>query len=147
MNWYKSKVDWWLAPLLALPPLSAVVVIVSAIMSGAWDAALIGAGVGVFVAAIYGGLVFPIRYGLSPEQLVVRFGLCRQRIDLAKIIEVYPTHNPLSSPALSLDRLYIRYGPSFFHAVMISPADREAFLSELATLAHLSRNGERLNRS
>ena len=37
----------------------------------------------------------------------------------------------LSSAALSRDRLEIRYGPKIYQITLVSPADREAFLSEL----------------
>jgi hypothetical protein len=80
------------------------------------------------------------------HHLLVRFGICRQRIPLADIAEVHPTHNPLSSPALSLDRLRVQYGQGFFKAVMISPADRNGFLDDLAHKAGLKREGDRLVR-
>ena len=87
-----------------------------------------------------------MRYGLDDTHLLVRFGLCRQRIVLADISEVHPTSNPLSSPALSLDRLHVQYGEGFFKAVMISPADRNRFLDDLAQKAGLKREGDRLIR-
>lgn len=65
---------------------------------------------------------------------------------MGEISEVRPTHNPLSSPALSLDRLHVQYGPGFLKAVMISPADREGFLEDLAQQAGLKRAGDRLAR-
>jgi len=103
-------------------------------------------GAVLFVCGIYFGLVFPLKYGLDETNLLVRFGLVRQRIPLVDISEVRPTHNPLSSPALSLDRLHVQYGPGFFKAVMISPADRNRFLDELAQKAGLKRQGDRLVR-
>jgi hypothetical protein len=100
----------------------------------------------LLVLGIYFGLVFPMRYGLDDTHLVVRFGVCRQRIPLAAITEVKPTHNPLSSPALSLDRLHVRFGQGVFKAVMISPTDRNRFLDELAQKTGLQREGDRLVR-
>jgi hypothetical protein len=44
---------------------------------------------------------------------------------------VVPTRNPLSSPALSLDRLHIRYGGSRM-GIMISPVNKAVFLQDLA---------------
>jgi hypothetical protein len=100
----------------------------------------------VLLAGVYLGLVVPIRYGLGDNQLVVRFGLCHHRVSLADILEVRPTHNPLSAPALSLDRLRVQYGQGFFKAVLISPADRNGFLDDLARTAGLKREGDRLVR-
>jgi hypothetical protein len=143
-RWYPSKVDWWLAILLAVGPLACVAALVGAVVAGggaivAWAGAL-------FIAAIYLGLVFPMRYGIEGDALVVRHGVVRQRIPLKDISEVAPTRNPLSSPALSLDRLAIRFGEGFFKSAMISPAAKAEFLDELAVAAGLRRDGDRLVR-
>jgi hypothetical protein len=146
VRWYRSKIDWWLVPALCMPPVAAVVVCIAFALTGLTPGLLVGIAMVVFVAGIYFGLVFPMRYGLGDTHLVVRFGICRQRIPLADISEVHPTHNPLSAPALSLDRLHVQFGPGFFKAVRISPADRNTFLEELARKAGLQREGDRLVR-
>jgi hypothetical protein len=56
------------------------------------------------------------------------------------------TRNPPSSPALSLDRLRVQFGRGWGKAVMISPADRNGFLDDLARKAGLNREGDRLFR-
>lgn len=147
VNWYPSKVDGWLIPLLALPPISATIVCVSLAVSGKPGAALMGALILAFVAALYLGLIFPLRYGVGNEELTIRSGVCRKRIPLENITEVRPTRNPLSSPALSLDRLHVQFGTGLLGAVMISPDDREAFLADLAAKAGLSQDGGRLFRA
>lgn len=144
--WFRSKVDWWIAILLCVPPIAAVVANVSLLMgekNAEWPAGAIAA---LVVLGIYAGLVFPMRYGLGNGRLIVRSGLLRKTISLTDVVEVRPTRNPLSSPALSLDRLRIQYGQGFFKGVMISPAHRQQFLAEMARLAGLSRDGERLVR-
>jgi hypothetical protein len=145
--WYPSKVDWWLVPLLCLPPVAAVAVVAAMALGGPRSELPFAIAVVAVVAGIYFGLVFPMRYGLGDDHLTVRSGLLRQRIPLADILEVRPTRNPLSSPALSLDRLYVKFGPGFFKAVMISPADRDGFLDDLARRAGLRREGDRLTRA
>jgi len=146
VRWYKSKVDWWLVPLLAIPPVVASVVATASATTDdpiqmAW-----GFGTLLFVTGIYVGLVFPMRYGISGDRLIVRFGVCRQHVLFQDILEVRPTHNPLSSPALSLDRLHIQFGSGIFKAVMISPTPRERFMEDLAKSAGLHREGNRLVR-
>ena len=144
-RWYPSKVDWWLGILLAIAPAMCVVSVAVTVAAGeGMGAALGGAG---FLALIYLGLVFPMRYGISDTAIVVRHGVVRQKIPLKDIAWVRPTRSPLSSPALSLDRLHIRFGEGFFKAAMISPADKQEFLSELAARAGLERDGDRLVRS
>ncbi len=146
MQWFRSKVDWWLIPLLILPPVASVVVSVAFFLQGKMSELPWGIASLLFVACLYIGLVFPIRYGLDETQLIVRFGLCRQRIPLSRVVAVEPTRNPLSSPALSLDRLHIQYGQGIFKAVMISPKNRDQFLDELAQKTGLKRTGDRLVR-
>lgn len=146
MHWYRSKVDWWIGLLLCVPPVAAVATNVSLLMGEKHEGWLVGAVVAVVVFGIYVGLVFPMRYGLGNGQLIIRSGLLRQKLALSDIVEVHRTHNPLSSPALSLDRLRIQYGQGFFKGVMISPADRQQFLDEIARLAGLTRDGDRLFR-
>jgi hypothetical protein len=98
------------------------------------------------VAVIYGLLLIPIRYGVSNEHLIIRFGVVRHHIALDAIDEVYPTHNPLSAPALSLERLAIRTAGGPLGMSLISPLEREEFLSTLAGKARLARDGDRLVR-
>lgn len=142
VSWYPSKVDWWLAVILAATPVVMLVATLLGPEDGRW-AGLVGT---LVIAAVYLGLVFPTRYGIDRTQLTIRHGLFTKRIELARITEVTPTRSPLSSPALSLDRLKIRWGEGLFGAVMISPARRREFLSELAAKAGLTRDGERLVR-
>lgn len=146
MRWYRSKVDGWLVPLLGVPPVASVAVTILLLRVGTPAESLVGFGSMLAVVALYVGLVFPMKYGMDDEFLHVRFGLCRRRIRLADITDVRPTNNPLSSPALSLDRLQVRFGSGLWGALMISPAERGEFLDELARRAGLRREGSRLRR-
>jgi len=146
VRWFPSKVDWWLIVALCVLPLSVIGVWVEALASDSRGDLIVAVLTTVFVAGILFGLVFPMRYGLGDSQLIVRFGLCRHRIPLADITAVEPTRNPLASPALSLDRLSIQFGPGLLGNVMISPADRDEFLAELAQKSGLKREGDRLAR-
>jgi hypothetical protein len=146
MHWYRSKVDWWLGLILCIPPIASAAICISFIRLPNLTELPWAAGGVLFVLGIYFGLVFPMKYGLDETYLLVRFGVCRKRIPLADVTEVYPTHNPLSSPALSLDRLHIQFGKGLMKAVMISPADRDGFLDDLAGKTGLTRQGGRLVR-
>jgi hypothetical protein len=146
IRWYKSKIDWWLAPLLMIPPIATLGITAAAFWRGNGSEIAVGCGAMLWVLIVYVGVVFPMRYGIGDGRLTIRFGLCRQRIPLAEIRAVYPTRNPLSSPALSLDRLRVRFGEGFFKSVMISPAEREEFLRHLASAAGLNQDGDRLTR-
>ncbi len=146
IRWYRSKVDWWLALLLILAPVVSVSACVALVVDGKTAQLPWGLAGVVLILGIYFGLVFPMRYGIDDSHLHVRHGLCWQRVPLAEIIEVHATRNPISSPALSLDRLHVQFGAGIFQAVMISPCDRDRFLDELAEKADLQRDGDRLLR-
>ena len=68
-------------------------------------------------------------YTLDGEWLLIRSGPMRWRVAIRDIRSVTPTRSPLSSPALSLDRLRIDHGPG--RIVLISPADKAGFLAAL----------------
>ena len=68
-------------------------------------------------------------YTVADGELRVVSGPFRRTIPLAEITSIEPTRNPLSSPALSLDRLKVSYGPKKY--VLISPANKAGFLSAI----------------
>ncbi|MEP7137417.1 MAG: PH domain-containing protein [Chloroflexota bacterium] len=145
-KWFRSAVDWWLGVILLALPLLEFGILIAGLLSGDREVVTVGLlGCGV-VAAIYGLLVIPIRYGVSDKYLVIQFGVIRSRVRLNEILEVYPTRNPLASPALSLNRLAIRTGDGPLKMTLISPADRDEFLVMLADNAALVREGDRLVR-
>lgn len=144
VRWYKSKIDWWLRPVLAVPPIAAAAVMYSSVRSGKPLEIAGGIATVLVVAGVYVGVVFPMRYGIGNGRLDIRFGLCRQQIELGSILEVRPTRNPLSSPALSLDRIEVRYGRESVRTIMISPEHRQRFLADLAESSGLMQDGDRL---
>lgn len=142
-SYYVSKRDGWLvaviwgASALATAAL-APVLWVARFEPLAWLGGVAGAvGMGLGPWILYGtGYVF------ESDHLLVRSGPFRWRIPFSEISFVEPSANPLSSPACSLDRLLIQYGP---RQILVSPADRLGFLSRLAGLCpQLLLEGERL---
>lgn len=78
-------------------------------------------------------LFYDTTYTIVGQHLEIRFGfLYKQKIDITTIREIKETNNPLSSPAVSLDRLDIRYGRS--GSVLISPKDKQRFVQELLVI-------------
>jgi uncharacterized membrane protein YdbT with pleckstrin-like domain len=140
---YRSKVDWWMGVLLAVPLVTAVGTAI-ALQLGSDAGAANRAWMVLFgVVALYVVVVWPVVYELTDDALVVRFGLMRRRIAYRSLRGVNPTRSILASPALSLDRLAIDTGGSL--SPTISPADREGFLADLsARTPHLVRDDDRL---
>lgn len=76
--------------------------------------------------------VFNTYYVVENNTLIIKSLVFRWKINMNDITQIEPTHNPLSSPALSLDRLKISYMKNGRIAkVMISPKDKEGFLNTL----------------
>ena len=124
---FPSKVSWWLfGPIIALLIGSGIY----AVLEQSWREVL------TMMLAL-GLFYWLLRYTyyevqLEQQQLRIVSGPFVWHVPVPAIVSVVPTHNPLSSPALSLDRLKIRYGK--YNSIMISPADRAGFLAALLQL-------------
>lgn len=135
---YRSKKDTWLVALfggiiLLVFALGILYLFLPGIPRGtAWLVLFIG----VVVGAVFLALMTTTYYEITPAALVVHsIGLHRE-IPLGAIQQVFPTHNPLSAPALSLDRLQVDYSRgSWARSVLISPEDKLSFMQDLAANA------------
>ncbi len=128
---FRSKVDWWLAAIIVAGLLLPVMTIVR----HGWSTT--AALAEVFVIGLMLAVCWPVRYTIGESELLVRSGLWRRYVAYTQIKTVRPTHNPLSAPAWSLDRLELELDGGGF--LLISPVDKERFLAELAARAHLQR--------
>ena len=126
---YRSKIDAWLLAVLALAMAVSLVVTFMTFSAGspvAWLVAAVTAGIGVGLPL---WLLLSTRYTLEPRRLVVQSGPFKWHIAVADITSITPSSNPLSSPALSLDRLRIDYGRS--SSLMISPRNKDQFVRDI----------------
>lgn len=131
---HKSNIDAWLAVILVLTitiSLFVGVTILSA--SGQWWVALVVVSLGIGLPL---WLLFGTSYCLESDQLHIRSGPFKWHVPVAAITSVTPTRNPLSSPALSLDRLRIEYGPG--KVVMISPRNKDIFLKDIEAMRRVA---------
>ena len=77
-----------------------------------------------------GHLFLSTNYTIEGHQLTVRCGfLYHSTIDIQTITKISETNNLISSPAISLDRLEIRFGSH--NSVIISPREKQDFLDHL----------------
>ncbi|OAT82530.1 hypothetical protein A6P54_08245 [Bacillus sp. MKU004] len=74
-------------------------------------------------------LIAATYYEISGEELKIAAGPIRYTIHIHTIRSIEASKNPISSPALSLDRLRIDYNQS--NVVYISPKDKKEFTDEL----------------
>ena len=122
MKVYKSKIDWWFGLVLVYP----IFVSIKSMLEGEWIGLL---GLGVVVGLI---LAFSktTRYIINENQLIVKSTwIVNERIDISKIAKIEKSNSVLSSPALSLDRLRIRYNK--YDEILISPKEKKEFTDEL----------------
>jgi membrane protein YdbS with pleckstrin-like domain len=126
---FKSKVDSWLVAVVIVTGMAALAAGAVVLREGAPGGLLTMLLLVALVVALPIWLLAATDYAFEQTALRIRSGPFRWTIRLDEIRSVQPTRNPLSSPALSLDRLRITYGGGKF--IMISPEDKAGFLQEL----------------
>ncbi|MFT3800709.1 MAG: PH domain-containing protein [Burkholderiaceae bacterium] len=129
---HRSRVDaWLLATLLASVAASLWAGLAVPGNGGRapwWASALIvavGAGLPLW-------LLLDTRYVLADGCLSIRCGPFRWRIALDEIRAIAPSRSPVSSPALSLDRLKIDFGRG--RTVLVSPRDPARFVADVEAM-------------
>ena len=143
---FRTKVDLWL-----------VAVIVVAFGFGLWATMAsvrqnpgegwIGLVVMIGAMGLVMGISVPTEYIVTDRELVIRSGVLRSTIPLDSILRVYRTHNPLSAPAWSLDRIGIDYRSGRARRLaLISPRRQADFLSVLQQRVPLEVAGSALVR-
>lgn len=126
---HSSKIDTWLAALLVVTAVALLGLTVHMMRSKGV------VGLLLVLPALLGAIGLPIwlvmstRYTLTASELHIRSGPVSITVPIADIHSITPTSNPLSSPALSLDRLLIEYGNG--KQVMISPEDKQQFIRDV----------------
>lgn len=127
---FKSKIDRWLLYLLAAVMVFEIVVMSIAAMQARDPRAAVGLVVtALLIVALIGSLLIGTHYTVDGNMLRVVSGPFRWKVPIDQIRSVQATRNPLSSPALSLDRLRIEYGKR--RRIMVSPADKAGFLKAI----------------
>ena len=146
---YPTKKDWWIVLAVVASLLALIVVGIYRLGTGRNDPGTwIVLGVVVFYAVVLLVFAYPMNYEITPSSLVIRCGLLRCEISLSDVEKVYLSRSLLCSAAWSLDRLRVDYrkkGKVAF--TLISPENREEFLTELAQTAQgLEREGDQIVR-
>jgi hypothetical protein len=80
--------------------------------------------------AFVGSLITTTYYSIEGPILKIVSGPIRWKVPIAEITSITPTRSLLSSPALSLDRLKITWGPKN-RKIIVSPADKDGFVRAL----------------
>ncbi len=133
---YQSKKDAWVLLVVwtaILFPLSFGLLAIhveseQGMVVGGWISLIVGSIFALSLAL----LSFPLYYQITPDALHIRSGLLKQEIPLSSIQAIFPTRNPFTAAAWSLDRLQVNYqADSKPRFALIAPQDKDEFLSEL----------------
>ena len=123
---FTSKIDFWLAFLILG---SSLLLILVPVWEWVYNDSSIRRILFISLFTMPGAILlllifFNVKYSLSDDELFVKNGFSTQSIPLKDIIYIIPTNSMLSAPALSLDRIEIRYEGG---SIVISPKDKEGF--------------------
>lgn len=119
---FESKKDLW----LGIGIWAAIGIIMIPFFSAdSYMARIVYLSLALILAWFWFGTFYVIKDGV----LRVYTGPVRFRIKISTINKVSRTRNPLSSAALSLDRLEIMWGS--YGLAYVSPADRDGFIKAL----------------
>ncbi len=150
---FASKVDSWLIVLLAIAALYPIGIGVFVLITDhkhGMAGFLATLGSSVIITLIVWLLAVPVRYTVADGQVKVRAGkLIRVNVAIKDIVEVSPSRNMISSPALSMDRLAIKVNKSGNAklAVLISPEEKSEFMILLSKIdSGLFYDGTKLTR-
>jgi hypothetical protein len=122
---FRSKVDAWLALVVA----GGVGAMWLSAVRRIWAGRPIDALDVIFPLLATAFIVWVFRatyYVITADALIVHAGPIRRTVRLQSIQRLRATHNPLSSPALSLDRIEVTYGSK---RILVSPRDKRGFVS------------------
>jgi hypothetical protein len=125
MKIYKSKIDWWLGIVFLYPLFLGV----QSIIEGKWIGFLLFFGVLFFIWFISKTTSYIIK---EDELQVKSMFVVNQKIEISKIRKIEKSNSILSSPALSFDRIVIRFNK--FDDIYISPKQKLAFIDELLSI-------------
>ena len=118
MKTFRSKIDWWL--ILIIVGIFSYPIVVG-ILTNQYGLSITM----ISILIIMFWMFSKINYVIEETMLKVWW----VKIDIHSIKRIYKTNNPLSSPALSLDRIAIVYNK--YDEVLISPKLKKEFVDEL----------------
>lgn len=128
---FKSKVDWWIPAVVLF---TVAVAFIGPIIDG--ELFVMGFIVAVPLAVLEVAMFASVKYQICGNELGIRNCLYRwEWYPIDKIQEVRKSRGILSAPALSLDRISIRFSDrSILKSSMpleISPENRDGFIARL----------------
>ena len=130
---FKSKVDRWLKALVfGIPIVVLAVPVMMAARNGKPQPIIPALLVVIIIIAFNSWLFRTTDYRIENGTLHIRSAFIHWTVEIREIVSIVPTRNPLSSPALSLDRLQINYRKNGrARMILVSPEDKRGFIDAL----------------
>ena len=128
---YRTKIDWWLGILLGGTMVLMLYIVIEPLIHGE------GIQLGMTIVSVITLLIvlplFFIKYTFYSTHLLISCGIYgKERVEYQLIRQMKETKNPISSAAMSLDRLQIDYMEKGYHqTVLISPVRKKEFIERL----------------
>uniref|UniRef100_UPI000255B921 PH domain-containing protein n=1 Tax=Microbulbifer agarilyticus TaxID=260552 RepID=UPI000255B921 len=131
MQEFQSKVDTWLAVIIWGSVIFSMVIAIYLLLVQP----ISGTNLTIVATICAFGVILPVWIMLSTNYIVadgllrIHSGPFSWSVPVDEISAVTATHNTLSSPALSLDRIRITYSSG--KSIMVSPKEKNEFLSAI----------------
>ena len=125
---FRSAVDWWYYLVIALVVVTLWFSLAPLVRTGQISMILAV----VLVVSSLGPLIWLLVstfYRIDGELLEIKSGPFRWRLKVLEIVSATPRRSLWSSPALSLDRIELKYEST--KKIMVSPKDKQGFLREI----------------
>lgn len=124
---FSSKIDGWLIPVMVVTVGGLVATLIAVLIEETpWPLRLLVGAATIIVTWLLFTIFKNTGYTITGDTLRIVSGPFKWTIPVTDIVEITPSRNPLSSPALSLDRLKISLGKRKF--VLVSPEDKDGFI-------------------
>ena len=128
---FRSRIDSWLLVVLLTSAAAVLAAALHVVNAGAgWLVALplvlVGTGLPLWLLA-------STKYTISQDALVAQSGPFVWRVKITDVIEVTETRSAISGPALSLDRIAIKYrSGKLSRSLLVSPKDKTGFMQAIS---------------
>ncbi|WP_010235558.1 PH domain-containing protein [Clostridium arbusti] len=130
---FKSKITWWFHILIWSYILFTVRILSMYITNSSKLVIIIFVFMLILLILIILPMYVSTYYVLEDSYIYIRCGLITNiKIDYINIISFKESNNPISSPALSMDRIKIQYSINYYNNfILISPDRKKKFINKL----------------
>ncbi len=122
---FRSKIDWWYWVVVFL-----TTIVIPALTFDQDPIASIILSFSLLVLWLW--IIRSTYYKIKDNYLIINILFFKERIDISEIQSIKPSRSLLSSAALSIDRLEIKYGK--YSSTLVSPKNKNGFLKSLSSI-------------